>query len=395
MRQRFLTLLALVQVVFAIRVILRLAQTAGGRRIRERDVAAPGECVTVLVPVLNEAARIRPCLDALLAQPPEVSEILVIDGGSTDATTEIVASYGRRDRRVRLINAAPVPDGVNGKAHGLQVGLDHAGETDWVLTIDADVRPAPALTRSLLAMARETGDAVISVATNQRLSGPGDGILHPALLTTLVYRYGIPGHATRDPAWAQANGQCCLFRRRALAAAGGFRSGLGSVCEDVTVAREVAASCGPVGFYEADDLVWTEMYTGWRDAWTNWTRSLPMLDHRAGLAGRLGLVEVLLVQALPLVWVGGALLAARLAADRANGGGLARSWPMRLNLGLVATRLGVLAGTARAYPNRPWTYWLSPLVDLPVAIKLLQSAFRRQHTWRGRTIIRTSRGDSA
>ena len=55
----------------------------------------------------------------------------------------------------------------------------------------------------------------------------------------------------------------------------------------------------------------------------------------------------------------------------------------------------VLAGTARAYPNPPWTYWLSPLADLPVAIKLLQSAFRRQHTWRGRTIIRTSRGDSA
>ena len=379
------TLLALVQLGSGLRVLWRLVQTAGGARINPSDAAAVESSVTVLLPVLNEAERVSPCLDGLLAQPAEVGAILVIDGGSTDATRELVATYARREPRVRLVDAAPIPAGVNGKAHGLQAGLTNAPDSEWVLTIDADVRPARALTRSLLAMAARTGDGVFSVATGQRLSGAAEGILHPALLTTLVYRYGIPGHATRQPDRVQANGQCCLIRRSALDAVGGFASGLGSVCEDVTVARAIAATGQSVGFYEAaDGLVWTAMYAGWRDAWTNWTRSLPMLDDRSGPAARLGLADVCLVQALPLP----VLVMTRLRSSRP-------SPLLRLvNIVLVATRLGVLAGTARAYQSPPWTYWLSPLADLPVAIKLLHSATRRQHIWRGRPMTRTVRGDN-
>lgn len=372
----------MLQLGLGARVLWRLVRT-GGARIQRSETPGVDASVTVLLPVLNEADRVGPCLDGLLAQPAEVGAIVVIDGGSTDTTRELVASYARRDRRVRLVDAAPIPAGVNGKVYGLQTGLDQASDAEWVLTIDADVRPAPALTRSLLAMASRTGDVVLSVATGQRLSGPGEGILHPALLTTLVYRYGIPGHSTRDPAQVQANGQCCLIQRSALEAAGGFTTGLGSVCEDVTVARAIAATGQAVGFYESDDLVWTAMYAGWRDAWTNWTRSLPMLDDRSGLTGWLGLIEVGFVQALPLP-----LLALTSMTS-------SRPAPMLrlVNTVLIATRLGVLAGTARAYQSPPWTYWLSPLADLPVAIKLLHSATRRQHTWRGRTMTRTVRGD--
>ena len=67
--------------------------------------------------------------------------------------------------------------------------------------------------------------------------------------------------------------------------------------------------------------------------------------------------------------------------------------PLRLALlavtgALTALRLGTLGGVARAYTNRPWTYWLSPLCDLPIALRLWQSALRRTHTWRGRTLTR-------
>ncbi|MBA2286241.1 MAG: hypothetical protein H0W02_12210, partial [Ktedonobacteraceae bacterium] len=59
-----------------------------------------------------------------------------------------------------------------------------------------------------------------------------------------------------------------------------------------------------------------------------------------------------------------------------------------LNGILAMMRVGVLFGTARAYQRRPWSYWLSPLCDLPVAIQLGVSALRRRHTWRGRTLVR-------
>ncbi len=50
-------------------------------------------------------------------------------------------------------------------------------------------------------------------------------------------------------------------------------------------------------------------------------------------------------------------------------------------------RLGVLAGTRRAYVRPPLWYWLSPLADLPAVALLIASALRRTHTWRGRTLV--------
>ena len=61
-----------------------------------------GPPVTVAIPVLNEALHIDACLDAVDAQTyGNVIEVLVVDGGSTDATREIVA---RRGGNVRLVH---------------------------------------------------------------------------------------------------------------------------------------------------------------------------------------------------------------------------------------------------------------------------------------------------
>jgi dolichol-phosphate mannosyltransferase len=207
----------------------------------------------------------------------------------------------------------------------------------------------------------------------QRLSGPAEGFLHPAMLATLVYRFGIPGSATSRVERVQANGQCFLVRRNVLERAGGFLTVMDSVCEDVTLARHIASMGYPVGFYETGDLATVEMYESWQDVWENWTRSLPMRDRFTRWSSLVGLAETLIVQALPL-WLMPVYL--RLLGSR--------HWAIGLNLALLWTRLGVLAGTARAYEHRPWTYWCSPLADLPVALRLGQMAIRRNHVWRGR-----------
>jgi dolichol-phosphate mannosyltransferase len=373
-----LTLLTLFQIVAGARVAGRLARTARGKRIRTSDAPLPDARTTVIIPVLNERDRLGPCLAGLIAQPREVVEILVVDGGSTDGTPELVSRFATCDERVHLIDADPIPPGWNGKSYGLQVGLDHAhSAAQWILTIDADVRPEPALTRSLLAHARRTDAAAISVATLQRLSGTAEGFLHPALLTTLVYRFGIPGHATRHVSKVQANGQCCLFQREALENCGGFAVARTSLCEDVTLARALADEGYTVGFYEADGLVSVAMYASWREAWRNWTRSLPLRDRFSGPRGWFGLGEIALTQALPLPL----LFFVRWVAP-------GQRVTQIVNVVLLMVRLGVLFGTARAYPRRPWSYWLSPLTDLPVTVQLWRSAFRRRHVWRGRVLIR-------
>jgi dolichol-phosphate mannosyltransferase len=310
----------------------------------------------------------------LLAQGPEVGEILIVDGGSADHTHDLVQAYATRDRRMRLVEAGSAPSGWNGKVWGLFIGEQALeSSTEWVLTLDADVHPAPAFARSLAARARERHLRLLSVATTQRLSGAVEGLLHPALLATLVYRFGRPNGSTHSAGGAMANGQCCLVRRDLLHQLGGFSVVRDSLCEDVTIARLAARSGDAVGFYEARGLVDVAMYADWRDAWHNWPRSLAARDAVSGAAGWLGLLEVVLLQALPLPL---------LLLGRPSGA------PRRLNLMLLMIRAGMLVGMARAYPSRPWTYWFSPVLDLPAALALWRSALRRNHTWRGRTNAR-------
>jgi dolichol-phosphate mannosyltransferase len=342
---------------------------------------ASAERISVLLPVLNEAERIARCLESLIAQPEEVYEILIVDGGSTDATPAIVERFRVKDRRVRWIDASPVDQHWTGKAWGLNFGLQRTDPScQWILCVDADVRVSPELARSILEHAKKTGVSTFSVATRQHLSGKIEALIHPAMLTTLVYRFGSPGTATRNLHRVQANGQCFFSRRETLLDTGAFRAAQSSLCEDITIVRRLAECGEAVGFYEAGDLAGVTMYEHWRETWRNWPRSLPMRDQYFGWREAAGLFGVLVVQALPLpVFALGIALGAPL-------------WLIGASGFLLALRLGVLFGLARAYPKKPWTYWLSPLFDLPVVLRIIQCALRRRHSWRGRTYVRRKGG---
>src|SRR3954466_4474894 len=119
--------LLMAQALLGAGVVARLLSTAGGGRNETADWTPPAGGVSVIVPVLDERNRLAACLDGLLEQGPEVAEILVVDGGSRDGTPELVESYRARDRRLRLLDASPVPADWNGKPWGLQVGLEQAG----------------------------------------------------------------------------------------------------------------------------------------------------------------------------------------------------------------------------------------------------------------------------
>jgi dolichol-phosphate mannosyltransferase len=350
---------------------------------RIQTAATPSaERVSVILPVLNEAPRIEACLKGLLAQSEEVKEMLVVDGGSTDGTQSIVERYRERDHRVVLLDASPIDTRWTGKVWGLNFGLQRTDPScRWILSIDADVRCAPMLTRSLLSHVKRMGISTFSVAAQQKLSGKLEALIHPPMLTTLIYRFGSPGKATRSIHKVKANGQCCFSRRDVLLRTEALTAARASLCEDITIARRIAECGEPVGFYEAEPgLIDVRMYTTWRETWNNWPRSLPTRDQYFSWREAIGLLDILLFQALPLP---------------AFALGIAVGAPLGFILlagFLLAIRLGVLIGVARAYPARPWTFWLSPLCDLPVVVRIIQFALRRRHSWRGRIYLRRKDG---
>ncbi|MDB4787445.1 glycosyltransferase [Flavobacteriales bacterium] len=53
--------------------------------------------VSVIIPVRNEAKRIRQCIEGILKQTVPVHEIIVIDSGSTDGTLDILTEFPQID----------------------------------------------------------------------------------------------------------------------------------------------------------------------------------------------------------------------------------------------------------------------------------------------------------
>lgn len=114
----------------------------------------------VLVPTLNEEAMIGALLTQVSRNPPHlVAEILVADGGSTDATRVIVATARRGDTRIRLIDN---PDRI--QAAGLnRAAAEITASVDTLIRIDAHaIYPDDFVERVLTSMAA-TGAPMLAV----------------------------------------------------------------------------------------------------------------------------------------------------------------------------------------------------------------------------------------
>lgn len=84
--------------------------------------ATPGPpFLSIVVPVYNEADRIGPSLDTLIAwadEQPEAVEIIVVDDGSSDTTVAVARTHGAGHSSVRIVEAPH-----RGKANAVMTGL--------------------------------------------------------------------------------------------------------------------------------------------------------------------------------------------------------------------------------------------------------------------------------
>jgi len=91
--------------------------------------------ISVVIPVRDEERSIRPLLDNLLAQTQRPDEIVITDGGSTDATRDIIFEYIQTGAPIKLIE---VDHALPGRGRNLAV---QASQFDWIALIDAGIRP--------------------------------------------------------------------------------------------------------------------------------------------------------------------------------------------------------------------------------------------------------------
>jgi dolichol-phosphate mannosyltransferase len=337
--------------------------------------------VSVIVPTLNEAARIQPCLDGLSHQSYELREVLVVDSRSEDGTPELVKDAAIQDPRFRVMTDDPLPTGWVGRPWALHSGFSNmAPESTWFLGLDADTQPQPGLVASLVRAAIADNLDAVSLSPQFILKYPGEIWLQPALLMTLVYRFGPAGEANATAERVMANGQCFLCRQSLLKDLGGYTSARNSFCDDVTLVRHLAANGARVGFLDGAKVLKVRMYEGAAETWREWGRSLDLKDasSRAQTYGDLWFLTA--VQGFPLLLV---LLFA------SSGVSTPMVWgALGLNVVLVVIRVALVGAIAPSYDlsgaRGRWLFWLSPLADPLAVLRIALSSFQRPTQWRGR-----------
>ena len=337
--------------------------------------------VSVIIPTLNEAARVTPCLLGLASQGKEMREAIVVDSNSQDGTQEIVLAAGDRDSRLRLITDDPLPSGWVGRPWALHTGYLHTSpDSEWFLGVDADTQPQPGLIASLVSVAEAEGYDLISLAPQFILQYPGEWWLQPALLMTLLYRFDSAGVDATTSSRVMANGQCFLCRRSVLANLKGYTTAAGSFCDDVTLARNIAAAGYKVGFFDGSKVIKVRMYEGAKETWNEWGRSLDLKDAAASSQVWGDVLFLLCVQALPLPML-------LLGLTLLNLGYLD---PIVIataafNAFLVLLRWGMLIAIAPSYAGSSFFFWLSPLADPLAVLRIFLSSLKKPTAWRGRS----------
>jgi glycosyltransferase involved in cell wall biosynthesis len=142
--------------------------------------------IDVVIPTLNEEARILPCLESVLAfekSPDTRLTIYVVDGGSADRTRAIVRDVSARHVEVRLLDN---PGRIQSCALNLVI---RQGRGEYLLRLDAHaVYPRNYLALCLETMARTKADNVGGVFITLP-GGPGYGARLVQAITT--HRFGI------------------------------------------------------------------------------------------------------------------------------------------------------------------------------------------------------------
>lgn len=115
--------------------------------------------VSVVVPAYNGEQFIEECIQSVLDQDFQDFELIVVNDGSKDATSEIVENFAARDARVQLLHhEGRVNLGVS-KSRKLGV---QSSKGEWIAFLDADDQYLPSKLSRQVALAEASRNIVLS-----------------------------------------------------------------------------------------------------------------------------------------------------------------------------------------------------------------------------------------
>jgi glycosyltransferase involved in cell wall biosynthesis len=223
--------------------------------------------VSVLIPARNEERSIGACVESALASRGVELEVIVLDDHSDDRTADIVREMARKDPRVRLEPAPPLPDGWCGKQHACYT-LSKLARFPVLTFLDADVRLAPDALARMAAFLDASGAELVSGFPGQETGTFPEKLVIP-LINWLLLCY-LPIGAMRRfrlPGFGVGCGQWFMTRREAYEAAGGHAAVKASLHDGITLPRAYRRAGFRTDICDATGLAVCRMYRSGRELW--------------------------------------------------------------------------------------------------------------------------------
>jgi glycosyltransferase involved in cell wall biosynthesis len=191
-----------------------------------------GETVALIVTVLNEEASLARFLSGIDANLEDVTEVVIVDGGSSDGTWDALASWAAvREPVVKLVRAPGA-----GIAAGRNIGITNSTGARIAVT-DGGCRVRPGWVEAITA---PLADEEI-VAVKGSYVGKGESPLGRAVAAVLVNDLQTLRKEATMP-----SSRSLAFRRAAWEQVGGYPEWL-ATAEDTWFAQQLAAT-GPIVF---------------------------------------------------------------------------------------------------------------------------------------------------
>lgn len=230
------------------RIILAHLQENSTQMTRDRpSIAHVGlmpkrpSVVSIIIPVFNQVHYTGKCLDALFKNTQDPFEIIVVDNGSTDGTSQLLRQYGDQIRVIRNAQNQGFAKACNSGAA--------AASSPFLLFLNNDTEVQPGWLPPLLAMAARPQVG----AVGSRLLFPDGSVQHAGVIiverrgvVSLLPRHAFIGESLDGTAPAKATSMqavtaaCMLVNASDFSDVGGFDTAYWNGCEDVDLCFKLA-----------------------------------------------------------------------------------------------------------------------------------------------------------
>ena len=189
--------------------------------------------ISVVVPVRDEEESIGLLLNDLLTQTLKPHEIVITDGGSTDATIRIIEEFINDGAPVRLVREH---DSLPGRARNVAV---QNARGDWIAFIDAGIRPVPEWLESL-------AQKILDDSTTDVVYGTYEPVVDTFFTQCAAIAYVPAQSASEDGLVRPRSIVSALMRRKVWEFVGGFPEDLRSAEDLLFMQRVQQANCKTV-----------------------------------------------------------------------------------------------------------------------------------------------------